>query len=90
MLSMTPGAGKKYRQLIRKVDITSSVPMNGTEPLPPAMLMPSPVPGALTILITLGAGDVTGGGGGGGGGLVVGEMRLALKSEDKMSTGEFA
>jgi len=60
--------------------------MNGTEPLPPAMLMPSPVPGALMILITLGAGDVTDGCDG----LVVGEMRLALKSEDKISTGEDA
>ena len=60
--------------------ITSSVPTNGTEPRPPAMLMPSPVPGARTILMTLGAGvlnDVD----------LAGEIRLALKSDDRMSSG---
>jgi len=61
---------------------TSSVPTNGTEPRPPATLMPSPVPGARTILITLGAGVVTDDD-------LAGEMRLALKSDDKMSIGEF-
>jgi len=69
----------------RFCQFTSSVPTNGTEPRPPAMLMPSPVPGARTILTTLGAGvanDV----------LVIvvlpGEMRLALKSDDATSSGD--
>ena len=58
--------------------------MNGTELRPPAMLMPSPVPAARTILTTLGAGVVAVADD------LAGEMRLALKSDDATSSAELA
>ena len=48
------------------------------------MLMPSPVPGARTILTTLGAGVVAVADD------LAGEMRLALKSDDATSSAELA
>ena len=59
--------------------------MNGTELRPPAMLMPSPVPGARTILTTLGAGVAAAAADD-----LAGEMRLALKSDDASSSAELA